>query len=136
MSKSEPQPIASRTVVPSNLIDAAGAAADKKAFDVVALDLRKANAFTDYFLICSGQSARQVKTIADAIAEIMARRHAKPTHIEGHARAEWILIDCFDFVVHVFTPDTRAFYALERLWGSAETVTLPIAEADKPAPRP
>jgi ribosome-associated protein len=136
MSKSEPQPTASRQRFPADLLDAARAAADKKAFDMVALDLRKTAAFTDYFLICSGQGPRQVTTIADAIQESMARQHTKPAHIEGYERAGWILIDCFDFVVHVFTPETRAFYALERLWGSAETVTLPIADTDAPAPRP
>ncbi len=135
MNKSEPQPIASDKSVPADLLDAVRAATDKKAFDVVVLDLRKASAFTDYFLICSGQGPRQVMTIADSIQESMARQHAKPAHIEGYVRAEWILIDCFDFVVHVFTPETRAFYALERLWGSAETVTLPIIDVAQPAPR-
>jgi ribosome-associated protein len=69
-----------------------------------------------------------VKAIADAIEEALAAARAKPSLVEGYGRAEWVLMDFFDFVVHVFTPDTRRFYALERLWGSAVRVEFPDAE--------
>lgn len=109
------------TLLPA-LARAVEAAQDKKATDIVVLDLRKASAFTDYFVICSGRSARQVKAIADAIEASLRENRVRPSVVEGYARAEWVLMDFFDFVVHVFTPDTRRFYALERLWGNAERV--------------
>jgi ribosome-associated protein len=100
------------------------AALDKKASDVVLLDLRQTPAFTDYFVLCSGQNTRQVKAIADAIEEALRAAKVRPAHIEGYDRAEWILMDYFSFIVHVFTPQTRAFYSLERLWGDAERVEV------------
>jgi ribosome-associated protein len=104
------------------------AAFDKKAERVTVMDLRAAQAFTDTFVICSGQSARQVKAIAEAIEDALRKQQVRPSHVEGLERSEWVLLDYFDFVVHVFTRDTRAFYGLERLWGSAEVVE--IAESD------
>ena len=104
-------------------IDRAIRAADaKQATGIVTLDLRDAAGFTDYFVICSGQNARQVRAIVDAVMEALAREGAKPAHLEGYDRSEWVLIDYFDFVVHVFLPETRLFYGLERLWGNAEPV--------------
>jgi ribosome-associated protein len=100
------------------------AALDKKAADVVVLDLRKAPAFTDYFVLCSGQNQRQVRAIADAVEEAMRAAKIRPAHIEGYDRAEWILMDYFSFIVHVFVPQTREFYSLERLWGSAERIEV------------
>jgi ribosome-associated protein len=105
------------------------AAEDKKAEDITVLDLRKAAGFTDHFVICSGTNARQVRAIADAIVEALAD-HGKPAHVEGYNRSDrsgWILIDYFDFIVHVFARETRLFYDLERLWGSAERVVIPPA---------
>jgi ribosome-associated protein len=99
---------------------AVGAAEDKKAHDIAVLDLRKAAGFTDYFVICSGSNSRQIRAIADAVTEALAAHGEKPAHVEGYDRSEWILLDYFDFIVHVFAPDTRAFYGLERLWGNAE----------------
>jgi len=96
------------------------AALDKKAADVVVLDLRHTPAFTDFFIVCSGQNPRQVKAIADAVEEALRGAKLRPAHIEGYDRAEWILMDYFTFIVHVFTPQTRIFYSLERLWGDAE----------------
>jgi len=98
------------------------AAEDKKAEDIVVLDLRKAAGFTDYFVICSAHNARQIHAISDAITEALADHGSKPAHVEGYDRSEWVLLDYFDFVVHVFTPETRSFYGLERLWGNAEHV--------------
>jgi ribosome-associated protein len=98
------------------------AAEGKKAENVVVLDLRKAAGFTDFFLICSGTNPRQIRAIADSVMEALAAEGAKPAHVEGYDRSEWILIDYFDFVVHVFAQETRLFYGLERLWGNAERV--------------
>lgn len=100
------------------------AADDKKAVDLVTLDLRKAAGFTDYFVICSGTNTRQVRAIADGVMESLASGGVKPAHIEGYDRSEWVLIDYFDFIVHIFSPETRLFYGLERLWGNAEQVNV------------
>src|SRR5437667_11416892 len=108
------------TTFPKQVSIAIEAAADKKANDLVVLDLRKAAGFTDYFVICSGTNPRQIRAIADGVMESMAAAGVKPAHVEGYERSEWILIDYFDFIVHVFAPETRTFYGLERLWGSAE----------------
>jgi ribosome-associated protein len=101
------------------------AALDKKAADLTVLDLRKGSAFTDFFVICTGMNTRQVQAIADAIREALAKKGTKPSLVEGADRGEWILVDYFDFIVHVFTPATREFYGLERLWGDAERIEIP-----------
>lgn len=98
---------------------AVDAARAKKASDIVVLDLRGLAGFTDYFLICSGASGRQLKTISDAVDESLRAMKRKPIHLEGYPRGEWILMDYVDFVVHVFTPGSREYYDLERLWGDA-----------------
>jgi ribosome-associated protein len=100
------------------------AALDKKAMDVVVLDLRHTPAFTDFFLLCSGANTRQVHAIADAVEEALRAAKVKPNHVEGYDRGEWVLMDFFTFIVHVFTPQTRAFYSLERLWGDAERIEI------------
>ena len=90
------------------------------------LDLRKAGGFTDYFVICTGANARQINAIADAVRETLKRDLGeRPTLAEGIEKSEWILLDYFNFVVHIFSPDCRAFYGLERLWGSAERFEIP-----------
>ena len=108
----------------ADVSSAVRAALDKKAQDALVLDLRHTPAFTDFFFLCSGQNARQVQAIADAIEQALRARGIRPSHIEGYERAEWILMDFFSFIVHVFTPQTRAFYSLERLWGDAERVEV------------
>jgi ribosome-associated protein len=100
------------------------AALDKKALDVVVLDLRHTPAFTDFFVLCSGQNQRQFKAIVDAVEEALRASKVRPAHIEGYDRAEWVLMDYFNFIVHVFAPQTRAFYSLERLWGDAERIDV------------
>ena len=108
-------------------------ALEKKAVDVVVLDLRNTPAFTDHFVLCSGLNQRQVKAIADAVEETLRAVKVRPAHIEGYDRADWILMDFFTFIVHIFTPQTRAFYSLERLWGDAERIEVkdpaPVADA-------
>jgi ribosome-associated protein len=111
--------------LPQQITWAIGAAEDKKAIDLVVLDLRKAAGFTDYFVICSAQNARQIRAIADAVTATLAAHGAKAAHIEGYDRSEWVLLDYFDFIVHIFAPETRLFYGLERLWGNAERIEIP-----------
>jgi ribosome-associated protein len=112
------------THIPNQVSIAIEAAADKKANDLVVLDLRKATGFTDFFVICSGTNPRQIRAIADSVTEALAASGAKPAHVEGYERSEWILLDYFDFIVHVFGQETRTFYGLERLWGNAERIEI------------
>ena len=100
------------------------AAQGKKAMAIVVLDLRKTGAFTDYFVIASGANPRQVQAIADAVKESLKAQQVRPAHMEGYERAEWVLLDYFDFVVHVFSPGARNFYGLDRLWGSAKRIEI------------
>ena len=127
MAKTETRRSAPR--IPPEIARAIAAAEDKKAADVLLLDLRKAAGFADYFLICSGGNTRQIRAIADAIIEALATDDARPAHVEGYQRSEWILLDYFDFIVHIFAPETRVFYSLERLWGNAERVEIPAVQA-------
>ena len=95
-------------------------AADKKAIDVVELDLRGVLGYTDYFVIASGNTDRQTKAISDGILEGMKKEHGiTPRRVEGLPEARWILLDYLDVVVHIFTPEAREFYRLEQLWGEA-----------------
>ncbi len=103
---------------------AARAALDRKAADLVLLDLEPVASFTDYFLLCTGFSLRQVQAISDAVEEWLGRRGVHPAHIEGYDVGEWVLLDYVDFVVHVFSPRARSYYDVERLWRRA--VRLPV----------
>ncbi len=100
------------------------AAGEKKAQEIVALRLIEITTFTDYFVICSGSSVRQVQTIADAVVEQLKERGTRPRSTEGYTNGEWVLIDYGTFVVHVFTETSRRFYDLERLWRDAERVQV------------
>lgn len=107
--------------LPKAVIGAVKAALDKKATDIVVLDLRNAGGFTDYFVICTGGNPRQIQAIADSVEDTLRTQHGeRPALVEGVERSEWVLLDYFNFVVHVFSRDCRSFYGLERLWGSAE----------------
>ncbi len=92
-------------------------AADKKAIDLVELDVREVVGYTDYFVVCSGGTDRQTKAIHDGIHLGLKDRGLLPRRVEGLGEARWILMDYLDVVVHIFTPDARAFYRLEQLWG-------------------
>jgi ribosome-associated protein len=95
-------------------------AADRKAIDIVQLDLRGMIGYTDYFVICTGRTERQTKAIHDAIYAGLKSAHRRlPERVEGLPGARWILMDYLDVVVHVFVPDTREYYRLEQLWGEA-----------------
>ena len=97
---------------------------EKKAQGLVVLRLSEITEFTDYFVICAGNSSRQTQAIADAVIEELKRNKTRPLHVEGYNNAEWILIDYGAFVVHVFTEESRSFYDLERLWRDAEKVEI------------
>lgn len=95
-------------------------ATDKKAADVRILDLRGIVAYTDFFVICSGNTERQTKAIHDAIhEELKKEHHLLPRRVEGDREARWVLMDYLDAVVHIFTPEAREYYRLEQLWGEA-----------------
>ena len=103
---------------------AIAAAADKKADDPVALNLKGIATFTDCFVIVGGSQRRQTQAICDAIIERLAEKGQHPGHVEGYDLGDWILIDFSDVVVHVFTRETREFYGLENLWGDAPRISL------------
>ncbi len=108
-------------MTPEEMVEAiAGFASDKKAIDVVALDLRGVLGYTDYFVVCSGNTDRQTKAIHDGVHEGMKKEHGLlPRRVEGLSEGRWILMDYLDVIVHVFTPDARDYYRLEQLWGEA-----------------
>ncbi|MEW6322886.1 MAG: ribosome silencing factor [Acidobacteriota bacterium] len=111
--------------VPRTIAAVIDAARGKKAVNLVVLDLRKSGAFTDFFVLCNGTNPRQVHAIADGIEEALEADGQRPSHVEGYGRAEWVLLDYFDFIVHVFSPSARQFYGLERLWGNATRLEFP-----------
>ncbi len=104
------------------------AAESKKALRIQVLDLREISSFTDYFVICSGTNIRQIQAISDEVELQLKREGQRPLGIEGYERAEWILIDYGDFIVHIFSEAARAFYDLERLWRHAKLLAVPAAE--------
>ena len=130
MAKTEAKPVSRKkasgkrapsTKLPKPVVGAVKAALDRKASDVVVLDLRNAGGFTDYFVICTGGNPRQIAAITGAIEEkLRTDLHERPALVEGIDKSEWVLLDYFNFVVHVFSRECRSFYGLERLWGSAE----------------
>src|SRR3989442_706519 len=122
MAKTDRRKKAAR--LPAQIDRAIAAAEDKKAVDLVVLDLRKAAGFTDFFLIFSGGNTRQIRAIADGIIDALAAGGVKPAHVEGYDRSEWILLDYFDFIVHIFATERRLFYGLERLWGNADRIEV------------
>ncbi len=105
-------------------------ASDRKALDIVQLDLREIVGYTDYLVICTGRTDRQTKAIHDAVHAGMKSEHGLlPRRVEGLSQARWILLDYLDVVVHVFTPDTREYYRLEQLWGEAPAQAVGAASA-------
>jgi len=108
-----------------SLQTAARAAADKKAFQIVGLEVGDLTSYTDSLLICSGASDRQVAAIADEVQRQLKDAGRRPLHVEGESHADWVLLDYGDFVVHVFTEERRTYYGLDGLWGDA-----PKLEAD------
>lgn len=113
--------------LPEELARATALAADRKATDMLVLDLRGISNATDYFFLASGTSDTHVKSIADHIIDELKKQGVRPAHVEGLRTARWILLDYVDFVVHVFHPSAREFYQLERLWGDAPAHSIEAA---------
>lgn len=116
--------------------DAVHAALDKKAQDLRVLNLGPVSDFTDYFLICSGTSERQVQAIAEAIQESLSKTGSRPIHVEGQRAGNWVLLDYGDLVAHVFQPEPREFYGLEKLWSDAQDETRQFSDGDAAPPSP
>ena len=108
----------------SPLWEAVEAAFDKNAQEITVLDLREVASFTDYFLICTGGSSRQIQTVSDEITRRLGLAGLHPLHVEGYNHAEWILMDYVDFLVHIFSERARTFYDLDRLWRTARRVPI------------
>ena len=107
------------------ILGALNAASEKKALDVVVLDLREIASFTDFFVLTTGANERQVQAICDEIYESLKKSGSTAARVEGYKTAEWILLDYGDFIVHVFEQKARQFYDLERLWRESKRVQLP-----------
>lgn len=101
---------------------AADIAYDKKASDILLLDIREVTTIADYFVICSGNNTRQIQAIADAIDEELEKQGARALQKEGVAESGWVLLDFGDVIIHIFGPKEREYYRLERLWSEAKTV--------------
>jgi ribosome-associated protein len=112
--------------------EAVEAALDKKAIGLEVLDVGELTSLADYFVICSGGTERQTGAIADSIEErLRAKLDTRPHMIEGVSPGRWILMDYGDFIIHIFTEETRRFYALDRLWGDAPDVTEAISTGEE-----
>lgn len=105
---------------------AVNAADDKKAHDLVVLDISNIASFANHFLLCSGDSSRQIQAIADEIERRLKAAGVRPSHVEGYQNSEWILMDYMDLVVHIFSRNARVFYDLERLWRDAKKMDVDI----------
>jgi len=101
------------------------AAEEKKAVQLLVLDVRGLASFTDYFVICHGESERQVRAITDHLQDELKKEKVRPFSVEGYNRAEWVLLDYSDFIVHVFSEQRREFFGLERLWCDAKRLDVP-----------
>jgi ribosome-associated protein len=129
MSTATPRPEAARSGLPAGELatEIVRYALEKKAHDVLELDMRGLVGYTDFFVICTGNTDRQVKAIHDAVLAGCKQDHAiLPRRVEGQANAQWILMDYLDAVVHIFTPATREFYRLEQLWGEAPARSVDV----------
>ncbi len=98
------------------------AAADKKASDILLLDLRRMTLIADYFVVCNGQSSRQMRAIADGISESLKDLSERPLRMEGTPESGWLLMDFGSVIAHIFSPELRTYYALEKLWQDAPVV--------------
>lgn len=115
---------------------AVNAADEKKAYDLVALDISKIASFANYFLFCTGDSSRQMQAIADEIQHQLKDFGIRPSHVEGYQNAEWILMDYMDLVVHIFSKSARAYYDLERLWRDGKKLDTSTFIRKKPPRAP
>jgi ribosome-associated protein len=96
----------------------------KKAFNIKILDLRKVSGIADYFVVCSTDSDRQVKAVADEVDDKLLERGIKCFHREGFETLNWVILDYFDVILHVFRNESRSYYNLEKLWGDAPVISV------------
>lgn len=114
---------------------AANAADAKKAHDLVILDISGIASFASYFLICTGDSSRQMQAIADEVEKKLKEAGIRPSHVEGYQNSEWILMDYMDLVIHIFSKNARAYYDLERLWRDSKKIDpQTLIEPAEPTP--
>jgi ribosome-associated protein len=104
------------------------AAESKKATDIKVLDLTGITSFTDHFVLCTGSNSRQIQAISDEITQQLKAQGELPLSVEGYSQAEWVLVDYGDFLVHIFSPNAREYYALERLWRNAKLIEFDKSE--------
>ena len=123
------------TDINETLQTAARAVLSRKAEEPLLLDLREVSSFTGAFLLCHGNSTRQVQAMANAVEKALAKGHGKKARIEGYAEGEWVLMDFGDFVVHIFTAEKREFFGLERLWGDAPRIEIEDEEPGRAGSR-
>jgi ribosome-associated protein len=109
------------------------AADDKKAHDLVVLDISQIASFASYFLLCTGDSSRQMQAIADEVETKLKAIGIRPSHREGYQNAEWILLDYLDLVVHIFSKNARVYYDLERLWRDGKKLDMGALIQEKAA---
>ena len=109
--------------IPAQVRIAVEAIHDRKALDLTVLDLSEVSDFTDYFLVTTGGSERQVRAISDSVGERLRAEGTRPLHVEGQEHGQWVLMDYGDFLVHIFSEPLREYYRLERLWADAPDVT-------------
>ncbi len=108
---------------------------EKKALDIVSLDLRQLTDTTDHFVLCSATTGQHVRSLADEVTERLRNIGDRPWHVEGYEARRWVLVDCVDIVIHILQQDARQFYALERLWGDAPKTTY-VTSWDAPPAGP
>lgn len=117
---------------------------DKKGLDIVVLDVSRVATFTDYFILCTGDSSRQIQAISDEVEAKLRAEGVRPAHVEGYRNAEWVLMDYLGLVVHIFSKNARNYYDLERLWRDGkrldvesllEPASAPAKQRKKPARR-
>ncbi|HYL72896.1 MAG TPA: ribosome silencing factor [Bryobacteraceae bacterium] len=109
-------------------LTAVRAAESKKASEIRVLDLREVTSFADFFVVCSGANAKQIQAITEEIGMQLDKRGERPVSVEGFGNAEWVLADYGDYVIHVFSEKSRAYYDLDRLWRHAKVVSIPEAK--------
>jgi ribosome-associated protein len=123
------------TISKDDAVAVAHVALDKKAQDVVLLEISNLVSYADFFLVCSGRSVIQVKAIAEAIEKNLKDRGIRPLHIEGLTEGRWVLLDYDELIVHIFLEETRYFYNLERLWNDVPRMTFEeSAKPEEPVP--
>ena len=112
--------------VPEAVRSTCQAIIDKKGLNVVALDVRGVSTMTDYFIIAEGTVPRHVAALAQNVSDVLRKNHVTPSHIEGLSDGEWVVLDYMDFVLHLFTPELRDYYALEEIWKEGKVMKIPL----------